>query len=42
MGNLLGPCFRGSAETSDLVTPDAETRRRQMAGELNSKSSVIN
>ncbi|XP_070508376.1 small VCP/p97-interacting protein [Chironomus tepperi] len=31
MGNLCGPCFRGSADTSDLITPDADTRRRQMA-----------
>ena len=23
MGNLCGPCFRGSADTSDLITPDA-------------------
>ncbi|KAG5667102.1 hypothetical protein PVAND_015101 [Polypedilum vanderplanki] len=31
MGNLCGSCFKGTADASDLLTPDAETRRRQMA-----------
>ncbi|CRL00036.1 CLUMA_CG013324, isoform A [Clunio marinus] len=30
MGNLCGPCFKGSGE-AELITPDLQTKRQQMA-----------